>query len=462
MSSPLFRRSLSSEPQYIQLSSSPRSRRASLVGLVGLGEPSSSDGPDLFSFGPPPSKLERLDSLLRMNNLQELRPQHLIGTSRPTTDWAAKIVVEDDLCKMSKPLREFYEKQNELIERYREIDRLLDSKIPEALLQTYSDEVTRRQRQDVPANVEEEGLPLLGHDTSESHAEVRFAILLNFGLNVVLLLAKAAVTLLSNSLSVVASLVDSALDFLSTAIIWTTAAFVQSRNWRLLYAYPVGRSRLEPIGVLVFSIIMIVSFIQVLIEAFQRLLHGAEEVDVGVPSLVIMLLTVLSKLGAYLWCRSVRSSSVQALAQDAMTDVIFNSFSILFPIVAHYGHLWWFDALGAIFLAVYVIVSWASTSLEHVRHLTGAQCDSIDHQVVLYLCTRFAETVRYVSGLNAYYAGDRINVEVDIIIDDKMTLRDGHDIGEALQYAIETLPIVERAFVHLDYRRDNFAGHIPR
>ncbi|KAK9323343.1 cation efflux family-domain-containing protein [Lipomyces orientalis] len=447
---------------YISLASSPAMRRPAMFDFIVEEGANTQISPDLISFAmAAPSKLQRMDSISRLTNLLELRSNTLIGNSKPLVDWKQYQVDEEKLKPMSRKLRCFYEKQNELLDRYIEIDRLLDSKIPQNVLQVYGDDNSQRRRLDVPAHIDEESMPLLGYDPDQGSG-VRFAIMINFALNVLLLAGKTVVAITSNSLSLVASLVDSALDFLSTAIIWTTATFIQSQNWRLKYAFPVGRSRLEPIGVLVFSIIMIVSFVQVAIEAIQRLYQGARTVDLGLSSIIIMILTIASKLAAWLWCRSMNSSSVQALAQDAMTDVIFNTFSILFPLIARFGHLWWVDSLGAIVLSLYVIISWADTSLEHIQHLTGASADPIDRQVILYLCMRFSGCIYQVSALNAYYVGDRINVEVDVLVNERMTLRDSHDIGEALQYALETLPIVERAFVHLDYRNDNFAGHLPR
>jgi len=46
------------------------------------------------------------------------------------------------------------------------------------------------------------------------------------------------------------------------------------------------------------------------------------------------------------------------------------------------------------------------------------------------------------------------------VLDAKMPLRDVHDLGEALQYSIESLHGVERAFVHCDYTIGNPSGHI--
>ncbi|KAK9460178.1 cation efflux family-domain-containing protein [Lipomyces oligophaga] len=450
------------QSSYVSLSSSPAmQRRPSMFDFILEEGGNTAISPDLISFAmAPPSRMQRLDSITRLTNLVERRSQKLIGNSKALADWAASMV---DISKVeNRKLRPYYRRQNELIDRYLEIDSLLDSKIPESMLQNYGDDSSSRHRLEVPGNIDEESMPLLGQDSGDFEAGVRVAIYVNFALNIFLLAGKAAVAVLSNSLSLAASLVDSALDFLSTAIIWISTIIIQSRSSRLRRAFPVGRARLEPIGVLVFSIIMIVSFIQVFIEAVYRLFGPSDDVSLGIYSIVIMVLTIVSKLIAYIWCKSVKSSSVQALAQDAMTDVVFNSLSLLFPVIAHFGHAPWFDAVGAIGLSLYVIVTWSATALSHISHLTGASAEEEDRQVILYLCARFADSILQINSLNTYYAGDRLTVEVDISVNDKMTVRDSHDIGESLQYALETLPFVERAFVHIDYRADNFAGHLPR
>lgn len=159
---------------------------------------------------------------------------------------------------------------------------------------------------------------------------VTIAIYLNLVANTILLLLKIVATVLTSSVSVLAALVDAVLDFLSTAIVWTTTRLISTEDQ---YKYPAGRRRLEPIGVLVFSVIMITSFFQVGLEGFNRLTAGDHvAVNLGVAAVVIMASTVLVKGACWVWCRLIKNSSVQALAQDAATDVVFNIFSIIFPL----------------------------------------------------------------------------------------------------------------------------------
>ena len=49
-----------------------------------------------------------------------------------------------------------------------------------------------------------------------------------------------------------------------------------------------------------------------------------------------------------------------------------------------------------------------------------------------------------------------------MVLDEGMSLRDSHDLGESLQYVLESVPYVDRAFVHLDYRSDNLPNHMQQ
>lgn len=275
--------------------------------------------------------------------------------------------------------RKYYERNNSLIQQYLYIDRLLDSSIPHSLLNEYNNtsdtakvpptiteepptpssgsgdrnggpstfkKVKRTPRglykvptEDTPLIQENNDdlkrprpeIPGMEDDSVESgDSIVQVAIYVNLAANTILLIGKIAAMLLTSSLSVLASLVDAALDFLSTAIVWTTTRLIARQD---AYMYPVGRRRLEPIGVLVFSVIMVTSFFQVALQCFSRLTSSERDVlELTLTAIVIMASTVLIKALCWLWCRLIKNSSVQALAQDAMTDVIFNIFSIIFPL----------------------------------------------------------------------------------------------------------------------------------
>jgi Co/Zn/Cd efflux system component len=119
-------------------------------------------------------------------------------------------------------------------------------------------------------------IPWADDDHVDSAAPiVTAAIYVNLVANAILLAGKIAVVITVPSVSVLASLVDAALDFLSTGIVWTTTRLIGQEDQ---YRYPIGRRKLEPLGVLVFSVIMVTSFVQVALEAIQRLTSPDHEI----------------------------------------------------------------------------------------------------------------------------------------------------------------------------------------
>ncbi|KAJ5981052.1 hypothetical protein N7481_008350 [Penicillium waksmanii] len=410
--------------------------------------------------------------------------------------------------------RKYYERNNAIISHYLYIDRLLDSSLPHNLINDYdncghshppnhidstipeselelvSDTRPTREAAATPRvkrtphnlyRIPDETAPLLSSSARldeescayhtmpemESHEGlspekeerlINLAIRINFVANVLLLASKVAIMYLTSSMSMLAGLVDGVLDFFSTVIVWVTTVMIrrQDRN-----RFPITRRRLEPLSVLIFSVIMVTSFFQVGLTSINRLIGEDHTlVELSLPSIILMAATVIVKLLCWLWCRLIPSPGVQVLAQDAMTDVIFNTFSIIFPLIGSFARLWYLDSLGGLFLSVYIMWNWGSTANEYIRRLTGAAASPDDHSILLYMTMRFSRVIQKVQDLKAYYAGDKLNVEVDLVVDEKTSLRDAHDVGESLQYMIESVPTVDRAFVHLDYYTWNLPSHM--
>ncbi|GLI79783.1 hypothetical protein PoHVEF18_008124 [Penicillium ochrochloron] len=441
------------------------------------------------------------------------RGSQLIGHSNARYEWQRYYRPPDSLKGLRKPIRQYYERSNELISQYLYIDRLLDSSLPHNLIEDYSDchhhldahasnghhsstdaddaakitaqENSRAARiKRTPHNlyrIPDETAPLLSptaepeeehcshlhvpdldsHQGLSPEAEerlVNIAIRINFVANVILLISKVAIMVLTSSMSVLAGLVDGVLDFLSTVIIWVTTSLIRRQDRR---RFPISRRRLEPLSVLVFSVIMVTSFFQVGLSSINKLMGDDHTlVELSIPSIALMAGTVIIKLLCWIWCRLIPSPSVQVLAQDAMTDVVFNTFSIIFPLIGSFARLWFLDPLGGLLLSIYIMWNWGQTAGEYIRRLTGAAASATDHSILLYMTMRFSRVIQKIQDLKAYYAGDKLNVEVDLVVDERTSLRDSHDVGESLQYILESVPTVDRAFVHLDYDPWNLPSHM--
>jgi divalent metal cation (Fe/Co/Zn/Cd) transporter len=138
---------------------------------------------------------------------------------------------------------------------------------------------------------------------------------------------------------------------------------------------------------------------------------------------------------------------------DCRTDVIFNTLTLLFPAIGHKWNIWWLDPLGAGLLSLFIIFDWGETAFDNVIRLSGSAVDFRVEKKLIYLAWRFSPVIDGFKNIKAYHAGDGVWVEIDILLDPKCSLMKAHDISETLQYCMEGLPEVDRAFVTVDCER---------
>jgi cation diffusion facilitator family transporter len=366
----------------------------------------------------------------------------------------------------NKKLRQFYEKQNQRLNDWLEVDAVVLSVADDVLesMNPDPDEDGDQERggglQQVAGNIGE----LLPQEERIKRAKAakkaKWAININVIANILLLAGKIFAVFTTGSLSLVASLVDSALDLLCTLIVWTTNQLVSWRLSALQRRFPVGRRRLEPLGILVFSVIMVISFLQILQESFERLLPPHADAEMlSAAAIGSLVATIVIKGTIGLGCMPIKTTQVQALVQDCKTDVYFNTLSLLFPLIGYYANVWWFDPVGAGLLSLYIIYDWGHTSFENVTRLSGEAADDNTLQKLTYLAYRFSPVVEGFKSITAYHAGDGVWAEFDVLLDENTKLSRSHDIAETLQYCAEGLGEVDRAFVTTDYAAIGPTGH---
>ncbi|KAJ0983958.1 hypothetical protein J5N97_002314 [Dioscorea zingiberensis] len=319
---------------------------------------------------------------------------------------------------------EYYQQQGEMLEGFNEMDTLTDRGF----------------------------LPTLSKEERESIARSeKMAIRISNFANMILFAAKVYASVRSGSLAIIASTLDSLLDLLSGFILWFTAFSMQTPN---PYQYPIGKRRMQPLGILVFASVMATLGLQIIIESTRSLISDkkifslTEEQEKWVVD--IMLSVTLVKLVLVVYCRSFTNEIVKAYAQDHFFDVITNIIGLVAALLANYTKDW-IDPVGAIILALYTIRTWSMTVLENVNSLVGRAAAPEFLQKLTYLCWNHHKAIRHIDTVRAYTFGSHYFVEVDIVLPSEMPLREAHDIGEALQEKLELLPEIERAFVHLDY-----------
>jgi len=273
--------------------------------------------------------------------------------------------------------------------------------------------------------------------------------------NIALFALQLAAALLSGSLSIFATMADAFMDLLSSVILlWATRQAARPN----LMKYPAGKARMETAGIIVFSCLMSCVAIFLIIESAQKLASGAHEPNLDIRSIAFVATALGTKVLLFLYCSSLAShQSARVLAQDHRNDILVNSLGLLTGILGT-KLAGWVDPVGCIVIALIIMRSWVSTLIENIQLIVGKSADVAFLQRATYIALTHPG-VQAVDTCRAYYAGNNLFVEVDIVLPPEMPLRETHDIGEALQIKLESLPSVERAFVHVDYESSHKPEH---
>jgi len=273
-----------------------------------------------------------------------------------------------------------------------------------------------------------------------------------------LFIVKVFASAWSGSLALIASAIDSALDLLSNAILFYTEKAINTHE---PYKYPQGKSRLEPLGIMLFACAMGMAGMQVIVESVQDMISGftGTPKDIRIDALPIAVLCVAIILKAILWtvCQYIKRMgraplAVLTLIDDHRNDVCTNLMALAAALIAsRIQSLWFFDPLGAIVLSIWICFNWYQNGKSQIAFLIGKTAPPEFIGQIAYMAAHQHPEILRVDTVLAYHFGQKYMVECHIGLRKDITLRDAHDIGEALEETIEKLELVEKCFVHLDY-----------
>ncbi|XP_047155741.1 metal tolerance protein 10-like [Vigna umbellata] len=146
-------------------------------------------------------------------------------------------------CGKTRRVAEYYKKQERLLEGFTEMETMTETGgFPGALSQDEMKQLAKSER---------------------------MAVHVSNMCNLVLFAAKVYASIASRSLAVIASTMDSLLDLLSGFILWFTAHAMKNPNQ---YHYPIGKKRMQPVGIIVFASVMATLGLQILIESARELI----------------------------------------------------------------------------------------------------------------------------------------------------------------------------------------------
>ncbi|VDN05327.1 unnamed protein product [Thelazia callipaeda] len=273
---------------------------------------------------------------------------------------------------------------------------------------------------------------------------------ITFITNITLLFANGAASILSGSLSIISTFLDSMVDCVSGILIFISTWAISNTD---PFNYPRGRARLELIIVLICSIIMGVANIMMIIQSVESVITKNVHPDANIPTIIILVSCCSMKVLLMVFCYKHGTPSSHTLAMDQRNDVITSTVASIGAII---GDKYWLyaDPIGAICVCTFVATSWFFNAAQTIPMLVGRRGEQENLSRIIQICVEHDEHIKCLDHVMVYHTGLLATVEVHIVLADDLPLKTTHDIIESLTKKILRLPFVERAFVHGDYRCD--------
>ncbi|KAK6083473.1 cation diffusion facilitator 1 (cation efflux family protein) [Seiridium cupressi] len=251
-----------------------------------------------------------------------------------------------------------------------------------------------------------------------------------------------------------ATAADAFMDLVSSFVMLITSRMAARAS---VYKYPVGRTRIETIGIILFCALMTTVAIQLIVES-ARTLGAGESTDaeqLHLIPIIFVAVAIFAKGSLMLYCLTYRKyPTVHVFFVDHRNDIIVNSFGLVMSVVGS-RFVWYLDPIGAICIGLLILVSWISNAFEQVWLLVGKSAPREFISKLVYMSMTHDSQIKKVDTCRAYHVGQKYYVEVDIVMDPNIPLKISHDVGQSLQRKLEGLGDVERAFVHVDYEDDH-------
>ena len=276
-----------------------------------------------------------------------------------------------------------------------------------------------------------------------------------------LIAIKAAGWFMTDSVSLLSSMIDSMLD-VGTSVI----NFMAVRSaWRPAdHDHRFGHGKAEPLAGLFQSAFMIGAAILVLAEAGSRLAEP-QPIRFSVEGVWIMSISLVMTVGLVLLQRkAVRMSGSLAVDADSMhyTSDILSNLAVIVALVAGFSGLNWADpAIGGM-VALFLLYSAVKVGRNSVSVLMDQELPESDSQRIIELTMKNASVIG-IHRLRTRSSGVHRFAEIELIMDGGMLMRESHTICHQVMDSIRAeypdLDITIHPEPPEDIHLDEFSGY---
>lgn len=218
--------------------------------------------------------------------------------------------------------------------------------------------------------------------------------------------------------------------------------------------HPFGHARIETISSMLVGAILVIVGVGIAYNAIVSIYEHEASVP-GIPVIIVAAFSILLKEGLYWYTlktgKRIKSLALIGNAWHHRTDA-FSSVAVLIGATAAYIEPSWHlaDAFAALIVTFFI----GRVGVELVWGALKQVVDTApDRKVLDQMMSTAAEIdgVRQVHDVRARYSGSQIFVEMHVVVDPELTVREGHRIASEVRAHLRSrISDITRVIIHVD------------
>lgn len=270
--------------------------------------------------------------------------------------------------------------------------------------------------------------------------------------NIILSIFKLLAGIIANSSAMISDAVHSASDVFSTIVVIIGVKLSTKDSDK---EHPYGHERLECMAAIILAMILFMTGLGIGIDAAEKILQGNYEnlEKPGMLALFAAILSIVVKEIMYWYTRyyakKVDSSALMADAWHHRSD----SFSSVGALIGISGAMIGFpimDALASLVIFAFIAKAAFDIFKDAMDKMVDHSCDE-ETEKQMYDCVMSHKEVLGIDLLHTRIFGNKIYVDIEILVTGTYTLQEAHNIAEEVHENIEeNFPKVKHIMVHVN------------
>ena len=296
------------------------------------------------------------------------------------------------------------------------------------------------------------------------YREVRKVTLIGSVVDLLLGIVKVVIGVLAHSQALVADGIHSFSDLFTDFLVLFAAKHAHREADE---EHPYGHGRIETVATVALGGALLTVAVGISYDAIRRLLEPDLLLHPGVLALLAALVSVLAKEIIYQYtarvARRLRSRMLHANAWHSRSDAI-SSIVVVIGVGGTMAGLPWLDAVAAIVVALMIAkIAW-ELLWKSLQELIDTALDP-EQVKAISASIRDVPGVRSLHMLRSRRSGSDALVDVHILVDPRLSVSEGHQIGETVRSRLlQGHDEVTDVMVHIDPEDDELASpctHLP-